>query len=241
MKKYNIHLSPGISCAPAYSGGVYVSYSPEDCEINRKNSAGDDNTIWFCHAQPSMGIQYMQLVRAADRGAAGICMLNRNELLIDPFAQDLFKSADEKAIPVMIAIAGDGENGFKDKPGLPLLEHCLQDYKNVKFIVCGGGFWSELYAGQSDTLIQLFDKYTGIYADLYGIDIKENADKILAFLNSHPDRIFLGEDNTQSAEYYISNWLDEMHSHGRLSDETYEKICYKNAEKLILSLSKFDK
>ncbi len=238
MKKYNIHLPPGADYSPQYEGGVYVSYSPEDCGINRINSAGDDNTVWFCHAQPSMGIQFMQLVRAADRGAAGICMLNRNELLIDPFAQDLFKSANEKAFPVMIAVAGAGEKGFKYKPGLPLLENCLQDYKNTKFIVSGSGFWNELVncdTKPTGTIDYLFGKYPNIYGALSGFCPQTaNSPMATELFNRYPDRFFFSEDYTSYAsDISAENWLDDMYSTGRLSHEAYKKICCKNAERLI--------
>lgn len=233
MKKYNINLTYGDKLPGRYEGGVYVSFSPRDCD-RLKNGTSAENTAWLCHAEYSMGLHMMQIVRRKDRGAAGICMLNNNRLLIDPFAQDVFKYADVYHFPVMIAI-GDGEQGgFCDKPGLPLLEHCLQDYPSAMFIVCGEGFWKEINnCGNSgiSILAQLFSQYPNLYASLQGFNPQKHGNAAAQLMNSYADKIFFAENGD---EYSVEMWLDNAYAQGTISDTAYRRICIENIKEQII-------
>lgn len=234
MKKYNLYLDPEIEYNGIYDGGIHISLSQDDCCLNAERES-TDGTVWFCHAEYAMGLPMMQILRRKDRGAAGICMLNRNELLIDPFAQDIFKNTNIHSMPVMIKL--DSATAFKDNKDLSLLEHCLQDYPETDFIVGGRDFWrsvNHIRADGTGTLEYLLNKYKNLYGSLNGIAESGIAlNRATEILNNNPDRFFFANDF--ETDENTDRWFDRLYFMGGLTTEAYEKIWWENAEKLIKS------
>lgn len=86
-------------------------------------------------------------------------------------------------------------------------------------------------------LIELFDKYPNLYGDLSansgGRAIMRDPYFGLQFLETYADRLFFATDMlTSDMVYPLGDWLDEQVANGKLSQETYDKICYKNAQRI---------
>ena len=55
----------------------------------------------------------------------------------------------------------------------------------------------------------------------------------LAFLETYADRLFFATDTVNEKTLFpLSDWLDACVADGRLSAETYEKICRDNARRV---------
>ena len=69
-----------------------------------------------------------------------------NMSLDDERVQNLFACAEKVGLPVTTDGSDriGGDFGLYDSPGLPMLEHTLQRFPDLKFIAHGPLFWSEL-------------------------------------------------------------------------------------------------
>jgi len=84
----------------------------------------------------------------------------------------------------------------------------------------------------------LFEHYPNLYGDLSansgGQAIMRDEKHGLEFLHRYADRLFFATDMVNvTMEFPLGKWLDKQFAAGNLSAEDYEKICFKNAEKLI--------
>lgn len=84
---------------------------------------------------------------------------------------------------------------------------------------------------------ELFAAYPNLYGDLSansaGCAIMRDPEFGLAFLERYADRLFFATDmvNTEMV-FPLGAWLDEQVSTGALGREAYEKICFKNAQRV---------
>lgn len=93
----------------------------------------------------------------------------------DPLNKVIYAKCDEYSLPLVL---GDDLGAF-DEPGLPRLERCLKEFRNVKFCGHGPFFWSAI-SGDDDhkvvypttpikdggALDRLLAKYENLYCDL---------------------------------------------------------------------------
>jgi len=144
--------------------------------------------------------------------------------------------------------------GVVDEPRLPLLEGVLQKYPNLKVLGHSQTFWIEMSADAPDEkekrnswgegpvvpggrVPELFAKYENLYGDLSansaGQAIMRDPEFGLKFLETYADRLFFATDMVNSEMVFpLGAWLDEQVEKGTLSRETYEKICWKNAQRV---------
>ena len=84
---------------------------------------------------------------------------------------------------------------------------------------------------------ELFAKYENLYGDLSansaGQAIMRDPQFGLNFLETYQDRLFFATDMVNDEMVFpLGAWLDEQVAKGTLSKEAYEKICWKNAERV---------
>lgn len=199
---------------------------------------------------------YDRLAGYKAEGAIGIGELTINRRWDDPFLQDVFAAAEKLNMPITFHMSP--EEGFSygvvDEPGLPFLEQTLQKYPNCKFLGHSQCFWIEMSGdapkdregrnsrGEGSVvpggrIPELFSKYPNIYGDLSAYSgacaIMRDPEFGLIFLETYADRLFFATDMTDADMVLpLGAWLDEQVAVGKLSKETYEKICYKNAERI---------
>jgi len=152
--------------------------------------------------------------------------------------------------------------GVVDDLHLPKLEKVLKMFPNLKVIGHSVRFWSELDASVTEEtrdsyptgkvkeegrVAHLMRKYKNLYCDLSSLSgyraMVRDKEYTYKFLEEFQDRIFFATDihdpeniNPDNPAYEMLNlsaFLDEICEQGHLSYTAYEKICRKNALKLL--------
>lgn len=214
---------------------------------------------WNCNfdaKEPETVYERMALYK--EMGAVGVGELCINERMDSPMLSAVFAAAEKMELPVLFHMSPrvGYAYGIVDDPGLPLLEKTLNDYPHLKLIGHSQAFWIEISAdapaddeGRSGRgsgavkpggrLVDLFRKYSNLYGDLSAgsgfCAITRDESFGLAFLEEFADRLLFGTDTTDIESKWqapLGQWLEEQFSQGRISQNTMEKICYRNAMKI---------
>ncbi len=212
---------------------------------------------WMCNLDPvSPETAYDRLAELKGRGAVGIGEFAVNQWIGSPFIEAVFDAAERLSLPVLFHMSPEeGFNyGVADRPGLPLLEEALKHHPKLIFIGHSQPFWHEISGDASPELVArnswgegpvtpggrlpyLFETYPNLYGDLSansgGNAMMRDEAFGLAFLEKFQDRLMFGSDMTNTEMVFpLGGWLDEKLAEGKLSQEIYDKICRKNAERL---------
>ena len=196
-------------------------------------------------------------------GAKGVSELISNIDLDDPRMLNLFKHCEECGMSVTLHFGKpEYDYGVIDELHLPKLEKILQLFPKLIVIGHSVRFWSELDADVTEEtrdsyptgkvlnegrVGELMRKYKNLYCDLSSLSgyramirdpeytykfMEEFADQILYATDIHdPENI--NPDNPSHEMIYLSAFLDKICEDGHISYEAYEKICRKNALKLL--------
>ncbi len=199
---------------------------------------------------------YDRLAGYKAKGAVGIGELSINKRLDDSFLQAVFAAAEKLELPVTIHMSPEVgySYGVVDEPRLPLLEQVLQKYPALKVLGHSQTFWIEMSKDAPDgkeersswgkgpvvpggRVPELFANYENLYGDLSansaGQAIMRDPEFGLKFLETYADRLFFATDMVNDEMVFpLGAWLDEQAEKGTLSREAYEKICYKNAQRV---------
>lgn len=84
---------------------------------------------------------------------------------------------------------------------------------------------------------ELFEKYPNLYGDLSansaGQAIMRDPEFGLSFLEKYAERLFFATDMANTEMFFpLGAWLDAMVETGKLSPESYKKICFQNAQRI---------
>ena len=247
----------GISKAVLMSSGEKKTPLGKN-ETNRKICEKySERFAWMCSVDPvDEATVYDRLAEYKRQGAIGVGEYTINKPLDDSFHQAVFAAAEKLKMPVTIHMSPEVGVGYGvvDRPRLPLLEGVLQKYPNLKVLGHSQVFWIEMSGDASDDndarnswgqgpvveggrVPELFAKYPNLYGDLSansaGQAIMRDPEFGLKFLETYADRLFFATDMVNSTMVFpLGAWLDEQVEKGSLSRETYEKICWKNAQRI---------
>ena len=216
-----------------------------------------DRYTWMCALKPDHPeMVYERLTMYKSQGAIGVGELTTNRRLDDPFLQALFSAAEKLDMPVTIHMSPEVgySYGVVDEPGLPLLEQVLKTYPKLKILGHSQTFWIEM-SGDAPTekearnqwgqgpvipggrVPELFAKYPNLYGDLSANSgscaIMRDEAFGLNFLETYADRLFFATDMVnRDMVFPLGAWLDKKLAAGELTQETYEKIVRRNAERV---------
>ena len=253
-------ISLGIQKSVIMSGGETTSsvgkFATNE-EVQKITQKYPEHYAWMCNLdEKNIETIHDRLAICKANGAIGIGELMINKRIDHSFLEALFSSAEVLDMPVTIHMSP--EEGYKygvvDDPGLPLLESLLKRHPRLKILGHSQTFWIEI-SGDAPTakarrynmgkgpvlpggrLPELFSKYPNLYGDLSansaGNAIMRDPEFGLQFLETYADRLFFATDMlTTETVYPLGGWLDEQVANGTLSQETYNNICYKNAERI---------
>jgi predicted TIM-barrel fold metal-dependent hydrolase len=193
-----------------------------------------------------------------EHGARGVGEVCANLYFDDPFFLNFFEHCERCDMPVTFHIAPkQGRNyGIVDEFGLPRLEKVLKMFTRLKFFGHSQCFWSGISADVNENtwtgyptgkvipgrVVELMRKYPNLYGDMSAGSgynaITRDPEFGYAFLEEFQDRLFFATDicapeNDKQDFYGFSFWLDEAYNNGKISKEAYEKVSYKNAEKIL--------
>ena len=212
---------------------------------------------WMCNVDAvNPETVYERLAEYKAQGAIGVGELMLNRRLDDPFLQEVFSAAERLELPVTIHMSPEVgfSYGVVDEPRLPLLEEVLKKYPALKVLGHSQTFWIEMSADAPDTkeernswgkgpvlpggrVPELFANYENLYGDLSansaGQAIMRDPEFGLQFLETYADRLFFATDMVNTDMVFpLGAWLDEQVKLGNLSQDAYEKICWKNAQRV---------
>jgi len=247
----------GIKKGVLMSGGEKNSPIGSNDENKSICEKYPEHFSWMCNLDyVDIDTVYDRLAKYKSEGAIGIGEIMINKKIDDLFLDKVFESAEKLDMPVLFHMSPE-ENfsyGVVDEPGLPLLENLLNKYPKLKVIGHSQSFWIEMSKdaptdrdgrnswGEGSVVPggrvpELFSKYPNLYGDLSansgGCAIMRDPQYGLEFLETYSDRLFFATDMVNTDMIFpLGNWLDEQLELGNLSKETYEKICYKNAENI---------
>lgn len=222
------------------SGGKYIPF----CNIDPRvltNSSDAPLGILLEH--------YMKL------GCRGIGEVMPNMEWKDPKMQNLLRCAEEAGLPVLFDMTScpEGCYGIIDDPGMPQLEACLNKYPDLIFIGHGPAFWAEISVlkDPSDRLsypkypliaegrvVQLMREYSNLWLDLSATSGANALTRDPAytgqFLTEFSDRTLFGTDLCYADQTIRQpEILRGQLANGGIQKETFEKIAYKNAYRLL--------
>ncbi len=173
----------------------------------------------------------------------------------DPKMCNLYRCSEKVGLPLLFDMNSSPRRsyGLYDDVGLVRLRRCLEGYPDLIFVGHGPGFWAEFGTlrapedrfgyitypidgeGQIPKLMRI---YPNLWIDLSAgsgyTAISRDVDYTLAFFQEFSDRIMFGTDicfADQIPEQVA--FLNGLHESGKLDDALFEKIAYKNAERLL--------
>ena len=257
MYKY-LGIERGVilpSLNPEGNLGVQSLYDVEQMVLK-----DPDHFSWFVNIDPrSMSnspeadLSYM-INYYKERGAKGVGEICANLYFDDPRVLNLFKHCEACEMPVIfhMTLQNGGDYGLIDELGMPRFEKCLQMFPNLKFLGHSQAFWAHMSADVTKEssrgyptgkvtegrIAELMRKYPNLCGDMsagsgYNAFARDET-YALAFMEEFQDRLYFGTDICSPLnEMPLSHWLDGLVESGKLSQTVYEKICRKNAEKLL--------
>lgn len=201
-------------------------------------------------------LEYM--ASCVENGASGFGEMTPHIYMDDDRMLPVYEYIEKTGLPMTIHLASPSESyGLIDDLGLPHLENVLKTFPGMRVLGHAVAFWAEISGDVTEQtrtqrsqtpvvpggrVVELMRRYPNLLADLSAgsgtIAMARDEAFACRFMTEFADRVFFATDMT-GADYSLepprrlAALLDGCHAKGMLSDEVYEKICYKNAEKLL--------
>ncbi len=188
-------------------------------------------------------------------GCKGVGEFVNNLPWDDDRVMNFFSHVEKAGLPLLFHVASRerGQYGLIDDYRLTKLEKVLEAFPKLQFIGHSMGFWSNISGDANEEnwmgypkgpvtpggrLIELMRTYDNLWGDI-SAGSGNNAlvrDKEFGFrfLEEFQDRLLFGTDICSPGQQVPQvETMREALASGLLSQTAYEKICYKNAEKLL--------
>ena len=217
--------------------------------------------IPFCNIDPRMmgdgpgaDLGYL-LGYYRDKGCQGVGEVVANIPFDDPRMMNLFKHTQAAGLPLTFHVAHriGGIYGIYDDPGLPRFEAAVRAFPKLKFLCHSQSFWAEMgrlrtpldrsgypnYPIEEEGVVpQFFRRYENVYGDLSAGSgcnaLKRDQDYAVQFLNEFQDRLLFGTDIcAPDTPTPLVDFLFELRSDGRITEEVFQKVARENAIKLL--------
>jgi len=244
---------------PSASPECRVQYVPTEAVLEIA-ATRPDRFIPFCNVDPRMDSNSPDadlgrfLAHYRERGCRGLGELTANLLFDDPMVWNLLGRCAEHALPVTVHIAPrvGGCYGLVDDLHLPRLEATLKQFPDLILLGHSQPFWAEIGpdvtdetrngypagpVGQGGRVPDLLERYPNLYGDLSANSgfnaVSRDPDFGWAFLERFQDRLLFGTDIVSTGNARpLADYLRTGRAEGRLSDEAWEKIAWRNADRL---------
>ncbi|MCM8820507.1 MAG: amidohydrolase family protein [Candidatus Omnitrophica bacterium] len=239
--------------------GSYLYFGPED--VIKVYKRYPDRVIPFCNIDPRSGsnspdTDFSFLIdRYKKAGCRGVGEITANMYIDDPKCINLFRQCGKAGLPVLFHLYNKigGSYGLVDDIYLPRLEKVLKKCPETIFIGHAMSFWSEISADVSENtrgkypkgpvkapgrLQKLLKKYPNLYGDLSagsGFNaITRDVTYGYKFLREFHKKLLFGTDICHiGQEASIVDYFRQIKQQGILTDEEYDNITYKNAERIL--------
>lgn len=250
---------PWSACPEAVDFPALFSSQPDVVSQIRAAARYPGRLILFGNADPRWGWNSSHtdfswlLERFVEMGCVGMGEVCAGIYFDDPRTVNLFRQCGEWDLPVTIDGTGpeEGQYGFFDEVGSPHLERLLQQVPQTIIIGHGRGFWADIGAGvrpeeksghpkgpitEEGSVPRLLRTYPNLYADIsawsgYNALTRDETYGI-RFLNEFQDRLFFGTDvvfgDSKGRMPHLS-YLRQLLTDGKISQEAFDKITFRNA------------
>ena len=185
-------------------------------------------------------------------GAKGVGEMCANRTFYDPLMNNVLFHVNKYKLPMTFHMTHRefGDYGIRDDEQLNGLENALQKWKDITFIGHSADFWAEISGDDFHTdypagkvlpggrVVELMRKYPNLHADISagsGLNaLTRDKEFGIAFLQEFQDKLYFGQDCcSPDSDMIHSEYLDGLLESGDISQEIYDKICRKNAVKLL--------
>ena len=207
-------------------------------------------------APMSQIIEYMDF--CLENGAVGFGEVTPHIYIDDDRMLPVYEYIQKKNLPMTIHLASPCESyGLIDDLHIPHLENVLKTFPGMRILGHAVAFWAEISADvtnetrtlrsttpvvEGGRVVELMRKYPNLLADLSAgsgtIAMTRDPAFACKFMTEFADRVYYASDMS-GADYSfappknLAKLLDDSLASGMLSQEVYEKVCYRNAEKLL--------
>ncbi|MEM1601727.1 MAG: amidohydrolase family protein [Candidatus Bathyarchaeia archaeon] len=244
-------LGISIACVLPLENPEETDFYSTTSSVLRAIKRYKDRLIPFCNVDPRRGDPdkfdpYPIIEDYVSKGCRGFGELLAGLEVDDYRMQKIYRAAGELNIPIVMHF-----DAYRciDDIGLPKFEKIIKIYSKTIFVAHGPHWWAEISAdvkpsdksgypsgpikpgGKVEYLLQT---YNNVYADL-SANSGENAlsrdpEYAREFLERNSLKLLFGTDLLlKSQKIEIHNILERMN----LSEKAYERILYKNAERLL--------
>jgi len=185
-------------------------------------------------------------------GAKGVGEMCANYTFYDPLMDNVLFYVNKYKLPLIMHMTHNEfcDYGIRDDMELSGLERAAQKWPDITFLCHSTDFWNKISGEGPQTgyptdkvapggrVVELMRKYPNIHGDLSagsGLNaISRDREFGAKFLTEFQDKLYFGQDycaptnNMKHSEY-----LDELLESGEISQEVYNKVCWKNAVNLL--------
>jgi uncharacterized protein len=167
----------------------------------------------------------------------------------------LLEACEQLELPITFHSITPNVNsyGVLDEMGLPLFEKVVRRFPNLIFLGHSPGFWSEISGqltiveknGYATTkvepggkLIEILRNYPNVNCDVSagsGLNaFTRDPEHAFQFLDEFQDRVCLGLDYCSPTNNMTHlEWFTEQRDAGNISEEVFQKVVWKNANRLL--------
>lgn len=237
----------------------YTVVTPEEVLSIREQFP--DRIIPFCNLDPrfignSPGSNFRPLLEAyKELGCRGVGEYVPNLPFDDPLNMNLFSQVEEAGLPLTFHVAprAGGCYGCIDEAGLPRLEKVLQAFPRLNLLAHSQHFWAEIstdvirngqrtaYPGGPVTpgrAVELMCRYPNLLGDLSAGSgynaISRDPEFGYEFMEEFQDRLFWGTDIANDPQSLpVVDYFAKLKAERLISAEAYEKITWRNANRLL--------
>ena len=188
-----------------------------------------------------------------DAGCRGIGEYVANLPFDDPWQMNVFRQVEEAGLPLTFHIGPTLGNcyGCYDDPGLPRLEKVLRECPRLTMLGHSQPFWAEISAGVTPQsragyptgkvtpgrVVELMRRYPNLLGDLSARSghnaLTRDPEFGFRFMEEFQDRLLFATDIANCGqELPIVPWFREVKDKRLISSEAWEKIAWRNANRV---------
>ena len=188
-------------------------------------------------------------------GCKGVGELNANVWFDDPLVWNLLQHIEAAGLPVTFHVGPrfGGCYGLVDELGLPRLERTLKQFPNLTLLAHSQPFWAEISADLTDEtragypkgevkpggrVPELLERYPNLLGDLSANSgynaVSRDPEFGYAFMERFQDKLYFGTDiASPQTPAPLVGFLKDALAGGHISTEAFEKITWRNANRLL--------
>lgn len=194
-----------------------------------------------------------------DKGCRGIGEVTPNLYFDDPRVWNLFRHAEKCEMPLLfhVATTEGGQYGLIDEFGMPRFEKSIQEFPDMVWLCHSTAWWSQISGDVTEetwggypngpvveggTVVRLLQTYPNVMGDLSAgsgcNSVSRDPEFGYWFMNEFQDQLLFGTDVCypgcrDSVLVCLANFMKEGLATGKISQEVFEKIAHKNAERVL--------